>query len=128
MIYRIIVDKQPRTNPSSEKREYIIETEELRRKGNIYDSINITTEKTYVTRKLNLSEYGILTELEEPIEEEFEDLNIQLFKGNNYIYLMDLQGNNFYAEYLIKNDFTDTYVTNNQMNSAINQSAKTIEI
>ena len=128
MIYRIIVDKQPRTNPSSEKREYIIETEELRRKGNIYDSINITTEKTYVTRKLSLSEYGILTELEEPIEEEFEDLNIQLFKGNNYIYLMDLQGNNFYAEYLIKNDFTDTYVTNNQMNSAINQSAKTIEI
>lgn len=128
MIYRIIVDKQPKTNPSSEKKEYIIETDELRRKGDIYDSINITTEKTYVTRKLSLSEYGILTELEKPIQEEFGDLNIQLFEGNNYIYLMDLQGNNFYAEYLIKNDFTDIYVTNNQMNSAINQSAKSIEI
>lgn len=128
MIYRIIVDKQPKTNPSSEKKEYIIETDELRRKGDVYDSINITTEKTYVTRKLSLSEYGILTELEKPIQEEFGDLNIQLFEGNNYIYLMDLQGNNFYAEYLIKNDFTDIYVTNNQMNSAINQSAKSIEI
>lgn len=128
MIYRIIVDKQPKTNPSSEKKEYIIETDELRRKGDVYDSINITTEKTYVTRKLSLSEYGILTELEKPIQEEFGDLNIQLFGGNNYIYLMDLQGNNFYAEYLIKNGFTDIYVTNNQMNSAINQSAKSIEI
>ena len=37
-------------------------------------------------------------------------------------------GNRFYAEYLIKNDFTDTYVTVNQMNSAITQTAQNIEL
>ena len=37
-------------------------------------------------------------------------------------------GNKFYAEYLIKNEFNDIYVTLNQMHSAINQSASEVEI
>ena len=37
-------------------------------------------------------------------------------------------GNKFYAEYIVKNDFTDIYVTTNEMNSAINQSAQSIEL
>src|SRR5699024_8976498 len=32
------------------------------------------------------------------------------------------------AEYIVKNDFTDLYVTTNQMNSAITQSADKIEL
>ena len=38
MKYKIVVDKQSRTNPSADKKEYIIDIEELRFKGNIYDS------------------------------------------------------------------------------------------
>lgn len=128
MQYKIIVDKQPSSNPSDEKKEYIIDIEELRVKGDVYDSLNIELNRTYVTRRLNLSEYGILSVLDEPVIEELTEVNIELFEGDNYIYLSDMQGNNFYAEYLIKNDFNDIYATKNEMNSAITQTAQSIEL
>lgn len=128
MIYKIIVDKQPRTNPSKDKKEYIISIEELREKGDIYDSLIITKDEDYVIRRLSLSEYGVLSILEEPIKEPLKELNIELFEGDNYIYLIDMLGNKFYAEYLVKNDFTDIYVTRNEMNSTVNQTAQKIEL
>ena len=127
MQYKIVVDKQPRTNPSSEKKEYIIDIEELRRLGDVYDTLTIELDKTYVTRRLQLSEYGVLSVLLEPIIENLDEVDIELFEGDNYVYLYDMQGNHFYAEYLIKNEFTDLYVTVNQMNSSITQSAQSIE-
>lgn len=128
MQYKIIIDKQPSTNPSTDKKEYIINIEELRRKGKVYDSINFTLDKTYVTRRLVLSEYGVLAVLDEPVIQNLDEVNIELFEGDNYIYLSNMQGNYFYASYIVKNDFTDTYVTTNRMESAINQSAKEIEL
>lgn len=128
MKYKIIVDKQSRTNPSDEKKEYVIDIEELRVKGAVYDSLIITKEEDYVMRRLSLSEYHVLSVLEEPIKETIPGLNIELFEGDNYIYLVDMIGNKFYAEYLIKNDFTDIYCTKNEMNSAINQTAQSIEL
>lgn len=128
MQYKIIVDKQPSTSPSDEKKEYIIDIEELRVKGDVYDSLNIELNRTYVTRRLSLSEYGVLSALNEPIIQELTDVDIKLFEGDNYIYLMDMQGNKFYAEYLIKNDFNDIYATKNEMNSSISQTAQSIEL
>ena len=128
MQYKIIVDKQPSSNPSDEKKEYIIDIEELRVKGDVYDSLNIEMDRTYVTRRLSLSEYGVLSVLDEPVIENLDEVNIELFEGDNYIYLSDMQGNNFYAEYLIKNDFNNIYATKNEMNSAITQTAQSIEL
>ncbi len=128
MKYKIIVDKQPLTKPSTERKEYIVDIEELRVKGSVYDSLVITKDKDYVIRRLSLSEYHILTELETPRKEILKDINIKLFEGDNYIYLADMVGNKICAEYMIKNDFTDIYATKNEMNSAINQSAKGIEL
>lgn len=128
MQYKIVVDKQPSTNPSDEKKEYVIDIEELRRLGDVYDTLNIELTRTYVTRRLQLSLYGILSVLDEPVTEELPEVDIELFEGDNYIYISDMQGNHFYAEYLVKNDFTDTFVTINQMNSAITQSAQSIEL
>lgn len=128
MQYKIIVDKQPSSNPSNERKEYTIDIEELRVKGSVYDSINITPDRTYVMRRLALSEYGVLSELVPPVEEDLGDLNIQLFEGDNYIYFYEMQGNRFCAEYVVKNDFTDQFVTKNEMNSSINQTAQNIEL
>ena len=128
MKYKIIVDKHSRKNPSNEKKEYIVDIEELRAKGDIYDSLIITKEEDYVIRRLSLSEYHVLSVLEEPIKQPLLGLNIELFEGDNYIYLSDMQGNKFYAEYIVKNDFTDMYVTKNEMNSSINQTAQYIEL
>lgn len=128
MKYTIIVDKQSRINPSDEKKQYEIDIEELRTDGTTYDSLVVTREETYVMRRLKLSEYHVLTVLEEPVKEVLTELNIELFEGDNYIYLIDMVGNKFYAEYLIKNDFTDMYATKNEMNAAINNTAQSIEL
>lgn len=128
MQYKIVVDKQPMTNPSSEKKEYIIDIEELRAKGSTHDSLMFEIDKTYVIRRLKLSEYYVLSVLDEPIIEALESINIELFEGDNYIYLIDMQGNKFYAEYLIKNDFNDVFATRKEMNSAIDLTMQQITI
>lgn len=128
MKYKIIVDKQSRTNPSADKKEYIIDIEELRFKGNVYDSLIVTKDESYVLRKLRLTEFYVLEELETPIKEAIPSLNIELFEGDNYIYLIDMVGNKFYAEYIVKNDFTDTYTTKSEFKTGIEQTSKKIEI
>lgn len=128
MKYKIIVDKQSRINPSSEKKEYEIDIEELRCEGNIYDSLIVTKDESYVIRRLRLSELHVLNILENEVKEPLGDLNVELFEGDNYIYLLDMVGNKLYAEYLVKNDFNDIYVTTNQMNSTINQTVQQIEL
>lgn len=128
MIYKIVVDKQPMTNPSGEKKEYEIDIEELRFKKDVYDSLVITLNEDYVMRRLSLSEYNVLTVLDEPVKEPLENINIKLFEGDNYIYLYDMTGNRIVAQYLVKNDFNELYVIHSEMNSAIEQSAKAIEL
>lgn len=126
MIYKIIVDKQPRTNPSSEKREYEVDIEELRKKGNVCDSLIIENGKAYVMRRLELTQYHVLKVLQNPIKQNLEDIYIQLFEGDNYIYLMNEIGNVIYAEYILKNEFTDTFATTVELNTAIEQTSQTI--
>ncbi len=128
MKYKIIVDKQSRTNPSADKKEYIIDIEELRAKGDTYDSLVITKTEDYVMRRLKLTEFYVLEELEEPIKEPLKNINIELFEGDNYIYLIDMVGNKFYAEYLIKNDFNDIYTTKSEMHSAIELTTQNINL
>lgn len=128
MKYKIVVDKQSRTNPSSEKKEYEVDIEELRFKGDIYDSLIITKDEDYVMRRLKLTEFYVLEELEEPIKEPLKNINIELFEGDNYIYLIDMTGNKFYAEYLIKNDFSESYTLKSEFKTAMNQTSQKFEI
>lgn len=128
MKYTIIVDKQSSSNPSSEKKEYTIDIEELRTYNGISDTLTVTTETAYVTRRLQLSEYGILSVLPAPKKEELQDLNITLFEGENYIYILNEEGNKISLSYVIKNDFTDTYPTKADMKSSITQTAQSIEL
>ena len=128
MIYKIIVDKQPLTNPSADKREYEIDIEELRYKHEVYDSLVITFEEDYVMRRLELTDYNVLVELDPPIKEPLENINIELFEGENYIYIYDTVGNKIVAEYLVKNEFNKLYVTESEMHSTIRQSANEIEL
>lgn len=128
MKYIIVVDKQSSSNPSSDKREYTIDIEELRTYNGISDTLTVTTETAYVTRRLQLSEYGILSVLPAPKKEEIKDLNITLFEGENYIYILNAEGNKISLSYVIKNDFTDTYPTKSDMKSSITQTAQSIEL
>lgn len=126
MIYKIIVDKQPMSNPSEDKKEYEIDIEELRRKRDVYDSLVITIDEDYVMRRLSLNEYNALNILPTPIKEPLEGVNIELFEGDNYIYISDVTGEHLYAQYLVKNEFNQLYVTKVEMNSSISQTSQEI--
>ena len=123
MQYKIIVDKQPMSNPSSEKKEYVVNIEELRVLDKIHDSLIFQGDETYVIRRLKLSEYGVLSVLPNPKKEVLTDIDIILFEGDNYIYILNEQGNTISVSYLIKSDFTENFPTKIEMYSAINQSA-----
>lgn len=128
MIYKIIVDKQPMSNPSEERKEYEIDIDQLYFKHDVYDSLVITHDEDYVMRRLALQDYNVLVELDPPIKEPLENINIELFEGENYIYLYDMTGNKIVAQYLVKNEFNELYVLETEMHTAIRQSANEIEL
>lgn len=125
--YIINIDKNPSSNPSAERRQYTIQTEELRRKIDICDSIVITRTEDYIMRRLAYNPtYQSLTVLDPPVKEPLTDINIELFEGDNYIYLTNLSGNVIYAEYLIDNEFNELYVTETEMSTALRQTSTSI--
>lgn len=128
MIYKIIVDKQPMSNPSEERKEYEIDIAPLYFNHDVYDSLVITRDEDYVMRRLELQDYNVLVELDPPVKEPLTDINIELFDGENYIYLYDMVGNKIVAQYLVKNEFNELYVLETEMHSAIRQSANEIEL
>ena len=62
--------------------------------------------------------------------EQYENLNIELFDGDNYIYLENFKDNNliFDAIYAIKSDFTDLFATKVELNSSITQTKDEINL
>lgn len=64
------------------------------------------------------------------IIEELDDINIELFDGENYIYLESFPDNNInlYAKYIIKNQYTDNFASKVEMNNRFVQTAETTEL
>lgn len=62
--------------------------------------------------------------------EQYGNLNIELFDGDNYIYLENFKDNNliFNAIYAIKSDFTDLFATKVELNSSITQTKDEINL
>lgn len=128
MNYTIVIDKQSRTNPSNEKKEISFEIDELRKKGDVHDDLIIENGQAKVIRRIELNKYNVTSVLKNEIIEDLGDAKIPLFEGDNYIYVKDEYNNQMCAEYIVKSDFTDTYVTHLQMNSAIEQTEKSIDL
>lgn len=128
MQYIIVVDKQSSANPSSEKRQYILNIDPLKTYNGVSDVLMITVERTYVIRKISVTKYGVPTIMPYPQEEELSKVKINLFEGDNYIYILDEIGNTIIATYILKNDFTDTFPAKVEMNTLIEQTASNIEI
>ena len=128
MKYTIIVDKQNSANPSSEKRQYVLNIDPLKTYNGISDVLMITVERTYIIRKISVTKYGVPTIMPYPQEEELSKIKINLFEGDNYIYILDEIGNTIIATFILKNDFTDTFPSKVEMNTQIEQTASNIEI
>lgn len=128
MKYIIVVDKQSRTNPSNEKREITFEIDELRKKGDVHDDFIIENGQAKVIRRIALSKYNVTSVLDNEVIEELGEAKLQLFEGDNYIYVKDEYNNQMCAEYIVKSDFTDMYVTKLEMKSKIEETSQEIEL
>lgn len=128
MKYIIVIDKQSRSNPSGEAREYAFEIDELLRKGDIADDLIVEQGKAKYIKRIELTKYGVTNVLSKEVVTELGDCILKLFEGDNYIYVKDQYNNILKAEYVIKNQFTDLYVTDLQMKSAIEESADKITL
>lgn len=125
--YKIIVDTQDRSHPTKNKKTYLLNIDELLTDGTDSDKLVITKDNDYVLRYFKASEYNVMSKLDTPYKEPI-DININLFEGTNFVYIENITGEDIYAEYIIKNDFTDVYVTKNTMNSTISESIDKIEL
>lgn len=127
MKYTIVIDKQPRTNPSGEKKEIEITLDHpLLKKGEVRDELIIQNKICKVIRNLNLNDDNSITVLNEPYEELIGDVDIELFLGDNYIYIKDEDYMEIYIKYLTHNDLNDAYATKMDLSSSITQTATSI--
>lgn len=128
MKYILCVDTQPQLNPSEDIRKYTLEVEELRKKDDIFDTLVINNEgHITVVRRIGILD-GKTYKLDEEITEELYNIDIELFNGVNYVYLENVTGLSMTLDYVLNNDTFDSYPTTLQMNSAIEQTASSIEI
>lgn len=124
MKYTIVIDKQPRTNPSDEKKEIEITLDHpLLKKGEVRDELIIQNKICKVIRNLNLNDDNSITVLDEPYEELIGDVDLELFLGDNYIYIEEENYMEIYIKYLTHNDLNDAYATKMELTSSITQTA-----
>ena len=90
----IYVDKNPATNPSADRKQYLFDLNStLKYLNNVTDEFNVklclenndAVIKAFVIRNIVANETGT-TVLETPITEELEGYPLTLFEGENYIY------------------------------------------
>ena len=102
------------------------EGEELQRRIYI-----LPFDKLEVGEKFEIDETGkcTLTKQDESIED-LGALNVELYEGDNYVYITSNHPEllNYHVNFIIKNDYTDMFVTHVEMNSAITQTADEINL
>ena len=102
------------------------EGEELQRRIYI-----LPFDKLDVGEKFEIDETGkcTLTKQDESIED-LGTLNVELYEGDNYVYITSNHPEllNYHVNFIIKNDYTDMFVTHVEMNSAITQTADEINL
>lgn len=100
----------------------------LLQKDNIYDSLKLNKNKLFIIRRIGELEDGTTYILPEPREELLrENVSIRLDSGTNKISIIDYEAN-LSAEWIIINEFTDTFVSTVELNSVITQIANMINL
>lgn len=110
----LCVDTNPKSNPSSNIRKYVIDLENpLLSDGTKTDILEIQLSETHeligqIARFFELDEMGNRIELEKPSYKAIEPIAIEIFEGENYIYLEETDWYNLLVEY-VTNDSKNNY-------------------
>ena len=126
----LIVDTQPRNNPSATAKTFEIAMKEpLRNIGQVRDELNIINNKVTITRRIS----NDLQVLEQEVIEELGEIKIPTYKENTYIYIREYPTLEYFCRYIIDNDYLETFATQGelqqatvQLNSKIEQTSQSI--
>ena len=127
--FTIICDKQSRNSMSNEAVQVDVKlSEPLRNVGEIYDELNIIDGKTTVTRRIGVNSDLSLYVLSTEVTEALQDVKLSTFDRDTYIYIKEYTGIAYMAKYIIKNDYSDKFITKMEANSKIEEKADSIEL
>lgn len=88
--------------------------EPLRNNGNVRDELNIINNKVAIIRRIG-NDGSILAN---EIVEEYADVNIETFDNDTYIYIREYPNVEYFCRYVIKNDYLDTFATQQELQDA----------
>lgn len=125
------INKLPYVEYSDEIYELNIDHTLLRSSNDYYDEFVIHDSNAYEIRRITRTYDENLEEIVDVINEEGVIVNerpfsIHLVKGTNYIEILDGYHAEIYAKWVTTNEFTDTFATQVQMYSVIEQTANSI--
>lgn len=121
----LVVDKT--RNLSDEARIIELPVKNLYAKDDVYDEFVVEKNRAKLIHRLILNQ-GELQPSQQEFVEDLGEVDIQLFEGDNYIYLYSLinDGAIYEIDYTIPSEFTDTFATEVYVNSSIEQTANQI--
>lgn len=128
----LCIDRQSRTTPSDDLREYEIEIgNPLRSYEDVFDELKIITDDNKklvgtIVRRCEVNKYGVLKKLD---NEEIQELvlpEIILFEGDNYVYIKEYNDLNMKIQYLTNAEMNKYFATKMEMNSTIQQTLDSI--
>lgn len=95
---------------------------------NTYDFLEYKygNDKCTVTKKLKMVD-GVLTEMETPVQTEYDFPMIDTTEGNYSIALLNYDQAYIYAKMIGKNDFSDNFALKSELSSAITQTKEYIQ-
>lgn len=122
----LVVDKT--RNLSDEAKIIELPVKNLYAQNNVYDEFVVEKNRAKLIHRLIANQQGEIVPLQQEFVEDLGEVNIELFEGDNYIYLYSLinDGAIYEIDYTIPSEFTDTFATEVYVNSSIEQTANQI--
>lgn len=121
----LCIDKNPKTNPSSELKTCQIDIgNRLCSYDDVYDELIITLNDVnqlegIIKRRCNIDRFDIITKLQEEYIQTLEIPEITLFEGTNYVYLQEFDYLNMKIEYLTNVEMNKHFAKTEEFNSAL---------
>lgn len=105
----------------------VVLDEPLRNLNDVYDEFKIVNGIATVIRRIGVNSDLTLYALDQEVVEELGELQLKTFDTDTYIYVQEYYNLVYSAKYIIKNDYSENFVTNYEANSMINQASNRIE-
>ena len=116
----IVCDDRSRSNKSDNAKEFEIPVSEpLRNIGDIYDELNIINNKVTIIRRIGINESGELYVLNVEQKEELNDVFLETFDENTYVYVKEYGNLKYYSKYIIDSDYVELFATQDNLQSAV---------